>query len=635
VETLSDASPEYAETIVVNLDVATDVRTGPDIPGTVVINAHGFPYLDGGLSVEERVDDLLSRMTLEEKVGQMTLIERAALDSSDDIATFLLGALLSGGGSAPTPNTPESWADMIDGFQTRALSTRLQVPMIYGVDAVHGHNNVVGATIFPHNIGLGATRNPELIEEVGRVTAAEVYATGIPWAYAPCLCVARDDRWGRTYESFGEDPEIAVMMTPIVDGLQGDDLSDPDTVLATAKHWVGDGGTTFGSSTTGNYTIDQGITEASLDELREIHIPPYDAAIARDVGVMMPSYSSVDFGDGAGPLKMHAHAFLNNDVLKGELGFDGFIVSDWQGIDQIPGDRNSDVRTAINAGIDMVMVPFDYRGFTSTLLEEVGLGNVTSTRIDNALLRILTKKFELGIFEHPFADRTGIGSIGSPEHRDVARQAVRESLVLLQNADDLLPLPKDLDVYVAGKNADDIGNQAGGWTISWQGGSGPTTPGTTILEGIEDIVDGASTVTFSRDASAPTVGHDVGIVVVGETPCAEGVGDVGNVIPDLSLDAVDQAAIDAVCADLPCLVVLVSGRPMIINDLLDDVEALVAAWLPGTEGAGVADVVFGDYDFSGTLPVSWPRETDVPVNYLEPDYDPLFEYGFGLSYQPT
>jgi beta-glucosidase len=631
VATLADPDDETAETIVLSLDTAPDVRTGGNTPGTVVINAHGFPYLDPGLSVEDRVDDLLSRMTLAEKVGQMTLIERAALDSPGDIATFLLGALLSGGGSAPTPNTPESWADMVDGFQAQALATRLQIPMIYGVDAVHGHNNVVGATIFPHNIGLGATRNPGLVEEIGRVTAEEVYATGVPWDFSPCVCVARDVRWGRTYESFGEDAALASMMATIVDGLQGDDLGDPGTVLATAKHWVGDGGTTFGSSTTGSYTIDQGITEATLEELREIHIPPYEEAIARDVGVIMPSYSSADFGDGNGPLKMHAHAFLNNDVLKGELGFDGFIVSDWQGIDQIPGDRNSDVRTGVNAGIDMVMVPFDYRGFTSALLEEVGLGNVTTARIDDAVHRILTKKFELGLFEQPFADRTDIGEIGSPAHRAVARQAVRESLVLLKNQGDLLPLVKDLNVYVAGRNANDVGNQSGGWTISWQGSSGPTTPGTTILDGVAGIVDGGATVTFSQDASAPTAGHDVGIVVVGETPYAEGVGDVGNVIPDLSLDTADQAAIDTVCGALPCVVVVVSGRPMIVTDQLDDMDAFVAAWLPGTEGDGVAEVLFGDFGFSGRLPVSWPRDmAQIPINVGDPGYDPLFAYGFGL-----
>jgi len=451
--------------------------------------------------------------------------------------------------------------------------------------------------------------------------------------------VARDERWGRTYESFGEDPSIATMMTTYIDGLQGDDLSASSTVLATAKHWVADGGTTFGSSTTGSYTIDQGITEATLEELRELHIPPYEAAIARDVGVIMPSYSSVDFLDGNGPLKMHAHAFLNNEVLKGELGFDGFIVSDWQGIDQIPGDRNNDVRTGINAGIDMVMVPFDYRAFTTALKEEVDAGNVSMGRIDDAVTRILIKKFELGLFEQPFADRTELESVGSQEHRDVARQAVRESLVLLKNEGNLLPLSKDLNVYVAGKNADDIGNQAGGWTISWQGGSGDITPGTTILEGIQQIVSPGSQVTFSQNASAPRTGHDVGIVVVGETPYAEGFGDVGNIIPDLLLSAEDQAVAQIVCADLPCVVVLVSGRPMIINDQLNQADAFVAAWLPGTEGDGLAEVLFGDYHFEGKLPMSWPRSMDqIPINVptsCADQYDPLFAYGFGLDYPQT
>lgn len=627
VTTVSDGVDEFAETIALSLTLADDGQTvvGGNSPANVVINAHGFAYLDPDRSVRERVNDLISRMTVEEKVGQMTLVEQGSLIDAQDIATFQLGALLSGGGSAPTPNTPEAWADLVDGYQARALQTRLQIPVLYGVDAVHGHNNVVGATLFPHNIGLGASRNPDLVRQIAEITAKEVYATGIPWDYSPCLCVTRDIRWGRTYESFGEHPDIATMMASSIDGYQGDDLSAPNTVLATAKHWIGDGGTTFGSSATGAYTIDQGITELTEPELRAIHVPPFIEAIERGVASIMPSYSSVDFLDGEGPLKMHAHDYLNNVVLKGELGFDGFIVSDWQAIDQIPGPydvvegpNSSDVEIGINAGIDLVMVPNAYQLFIRTLLGEVAQGDVPMARIDDALDRILTKKFELGLFERPFSDRTEIGSIGSPEHRAVARQAVRESLVLLKDDDYLLPLAEDARVYVAGKNADNIGHQSGGWSIAWQGGSGDITPGTTILDGIEAIAGGSGPVTFSEDASAPTLGHDIGIVVVGETPYTEGFGDIGNVEQgrfDLLLDQADQNAIAAVCGDLPCVVVIVSGRPMIITDLLPDIDVLVAAWLPGTEGDGVAEVLFGRADFRGTLPVSWPRSMDqIPIN---------------------
>ncbi len=682
VATVADAAEEFAETIAVELMIADGglAVAGANTPANIVINAHGFPYLDRDLPVAERAGDLIARMTLEEKVGQMTLVEQGSLIVAQDIATFQLGALLSGGGSAPTPNTPEAWADLVDGYQARALQTRLQIPMIYGVDAVHGHNNVVGATLFPHNIGLGATRNPDLVRQIAEITAKEVYATGIPWDYSPCLCVTRDIRWGRTYESFGEHPDIATMMTSSIDRYQGDDLAAANTVLATAKHWIGDGGTTFGSSATGAYTIDQGITELRELELRAIHVPPFIAAIERDVGVIMPSYSSVDFLDGLGPLKMHAHDYLINEVLKGELGFDGFIVSDWQAIDQIPtpfdvveGANSSDVEIGINAGIDLLMVPHAYRLFIDTLLGEVGQGDVTMARIDDAVGRILTKKFELGLFERPFSDRTEIDSIGSPEHRAVARQAVRESLVLLKDDDYLLPLAEDARVYVAGKNADDIGHQSGGWSIAWQGGSGDITPGTTILEGIADMVSASGPVTFSEDASAPTLGHDVGIVVVGETPYTEGFGDIGNVEQgrvDLLLDQADRDAIVAVCSSLPCVVVIVSGRPMIVTDLLPEIDVLVAAWLPGTEGDGVAEVLFGRADFRGLLPVSWPRSMEqIPINVpvrLDDDdddddgddddddfdsfavrdsddddddgnfgsltYDPLFPFGFGLRH---
>ncbi len=563
------------------------------------------------------VQDCLAQMTLDEKIGQMTQASHLALASDSDIATYGLGSLLAGGGGAPASgNTPTDWADMIDRYQAAALSSRLGIPIIFGVDAVHGHSNVYGATIFPHNIGLGATRNPALVQQIGAVTAEETYATGIPWTFSPCLCVARDERWGRTYESFGEDPEIAAMMTTYIDGLQGTDLSAANTILATAKHWVGDGGTVGGD--------DQGDTVLSEADLRAIHVAPFVDAIARNVGSVMPSYSS---WNGA---KLHGHSYLLTDVLKTELGFSGFVISDWAAIDQLPGDYASDVRTSINAGIDMVMVPNNYTLFIDTLRAEVQAGNVPMSRIDEAVTKILETKFALGLFTQPFADRTGIGDVGSPAHRAVARQAVRESLVLLEN-DGILPLPKATgEILVAGDNADDIGNQSGGWTITWQGSSGDTTPGTTILEGIQAAVDPGTTVTYSRRATGRITG-DFGVVVVGEKPYAEGQGDDQH----LGLSSADTNAIDRVCSAMPCVVVLVSGRPMLIADLLPQTDAFVAAWLPGTEGDGVADVLFGDYDFTGTLPITWPRDmAQIPINVGDPVYDPLFPYGFGLSHGP-
>jgi len=512
----------------------------------------------------------------------MTQIQHLSLASSPEvIAEYALGSLLSGGGGAPLEgNMPEDWANMVDRYQMHAQATRLQIPLIYGVDAVHGHSNVYGTTIFPHNIGLGATRNADLAREIGRVTAIESAATGMDWTFSPCLCVARDDRWGRTYESFGEHPEIAAMMTSIIDGYQGDSLADPNTVLATAKHWVGDGGTTDG--------IDQGETTLSEEELREIHIAPFYDAIARDVGSIMPSYSSWN-GD-----KLHGQAYLINDVLIDEMGFDGFIISDWQAIDQIPGDYASDVRNSINAGVDLVMVPYDWETFINTLMQEYSRNNVSGERIDEAVSRILTAKFELGLFESPYADRTNMDMIGSPEHREVARQAVRESLVLLKNEEDALPIAKDAaKILVAGSNANDIGNQMGGWSISWQGSSGETTIGTTILQGIEQAVSADTMVDFDQNAEGDLSGYDMGIVVIGETPYAEFQG----YSEDLALTAEDTATAMAVCEAMPCVVVLVTGRPLIVNDVLDSAEALVVAWLPGTEGNGVADVLFGDHDF--------------------------------------
>jgi beta-glucosidase len=591
-------------------------------PAPVTPRAGGLPYQDPSLPVADRVRDLMSRMTLDDELGQMTQAERTALNPQSDLATYRIGSVLSGGGSAPSPNNAQSWADMYDSFQRTALSTPLGIPMIYGADAVHGHNNVYGATIFPHNIGLGATRDADLAQRIGRATAEEVSGTGVDWDFAPCLCVARDDRWGRTYESFGEVPEIPTAMTSIITGLQGTTLGGPASVLATAKHYVGDGGTTGG--------VNEGNTQLSEADLRAIHLPPFKAAVDKGVGSVMISYSSWN------GVKMHGNHYLITDVLKGELGFSGFVVSDWAGIDQIDGQSGfsaADVDASINAGIDMVMVPTDYKGFINILRAEVNNGHIARSRIDDANRRILTKKFQLGLFEHPYTDRSYTATVGSADHRALARQAVRESQVLLKNSGNVLPLSKSAKVFVAGKSADDIGNQSGGWTISWQGGSGNVTPGTTVLQGIRNTVTGAGSVTYDRYGNGINSGYTAAVAVIGETPYAEGQGDRPN---GLGLDQEDISTLTRLRASgVPVIAVLVSGRPLDIAAQLPNLNALIAAWLPGTEGNGVADVLFGDYAPTGKLPMTWPSSSSQePIN----DGDgktPLFPLGYGLTYSGT
>ncbi|WP_426498869.1 glycoside hydrolase family 3 N-terminal domain-containing protein [Streptomyces sp. D54] len=634
VRTAKASKPAGAKTI--PLEVTVTGAKAPKENPQVVIDAHGLPYQNPKLPVKQRVADLLGRMSPAEKAGQMTQAERNALRAPGDIAAYDLGSLLSGGGSVPTPNTAAAWAKMTDAYQLRTRATRFQIPLIYGVDAVHGHNNVVGATIMPHNIGIGAGRDPRSAERTGAVTAKEVRATGVPWDFAPCVCVTRDERWGRSYEAFGEDPALVEAMETVIQGMQGSpsgkDLHRNDKVLGSAKHFVGDGGTAYGSSTTGSYTVDQGVTEVTREELEAVHVSPFEESVKRGVGTVMPSYSSLDvLGDGKGPVKMHANAEMINGVLKDRMGFEGFVISDWQAIDQIPGDYASDVVTSINAGLDMIMVPTAYQEFTKTLKEEVAAGRIGQARIDDAVARILTQKFRLGLFEKPYADTTHLEKVGSAEHRAVAREAVAKSQVLLKNEGAVLPLTPSQKVYVAGSNADDIGNQAGGWTISWQGSSGRTTTGTTILEGMRKAARTPEAVTFSRDASAATDGYDVGVVVVGETPYAEGIGDVGNG-HDLELTAADRAAVDKVCAAMKCAVLVVSGRPQLIGDRLGDMDALVASWLPGSEGDGVADVLYGRRAFTGQLPVTWPKaEAQLPINVGDAAYDPQFPYGWGLT----
>ena len=584
-------------------------------------NVTSLIYREPSAPVADRVADLLERMTIEEKLGQMMQIDRRYLRDEAHLATFHLGSLLSGGGSAPEPNDAKTWADMVDRYQRVALSTRLGIPLLYGTDAVHGHNNLYGATIFPHNIGLGAANDPELVRQIGEATAVEIRATGPRWTFAPCLAVARNERWGRTYESPGEHPALALTMARLVTALQGETITQA-SVLATAKHYLGDGGTTGGA--------DQGDTELPEEELRAIHLAPFVDAVAAGVGSIMVSHSS---WNGS---RSHGNAYLLNDLLKGELGFDGFVVSDWAGINALdgePGFSASDVATAVGAGIDMIMVPEHYEEMLALLMQVVASGAIPEERVDDAVVRILRKKFELGLFENPFADRALAPEINSAAHRALARRAVRSSLVLLKNEQSLLPLAKDgLKIFVAGKNADNVGHQCGGWTLTWQGGSGRTVPGTSILDGIREVVGSAGTVDFAADGVGADR-HDVAIVVIGEEPYAEFRGD--RPAPDtLCLDDDDLRVVERVAAScVPTVAVLVSGRPLVITGQLAHWNALVVAWLPGTEGGGVADVLFGEATPTGKLPHSWPRSAEqVPINIGDADYDPLFPYGFGLGY---
>jgi beta-glucosidase len=594
-------------------------------------------------SYDPEVKALLARMSLAEKIGQMTQAEQDKLVDLNDLETYSLGSLLSGGDSDPKTNSLQDWTDMYDRYQARAIKTRLGIPILYGVDAVHGHNNVEGAVVFPHNIGLGATRDAKLVEQIGRVTANEVRATGIQWTFAPCVAVVRDERWGRTYESFSEDPKlVAELGAAAVRGLQGSDLAEPTRVLACAKHYIGDGGTVWGTGRPdpgapgGRYPLDQGDVRLSEAELKELHAQGYITAIAAGAASIMPSYNSWNGEKCSGSKR------LLTEILKGELGFEGFLISDYNAIDALPGDYRSQIKQSINAGMDMMMVPAKYREFYTTLKELAEKGDVPIARIDDAVTRILRAKAALGLLDAKrpqLADRKLHASFGSPEHRAVARQAVRESLVLLKNQKHVLPLATTAKrIHVAGRNADDLGNQCGGWTITWQGkktsaryGSvaGGPTRGTTILAAIRGAAGKATKVTYSEDG-AGAAGADVGVVVVGETPYAEFFGDRA----DLSLAKEDLDAISSVKkAGIPVVVVLVSGRPMILGDALENADALVAAWLPGSEGEGVADVLFGAGKPTGKLPFTWPRSmAQIPINVGDQAYDPLFPYGFGLTY---
>jgi beta-glucosidase len=573
---------------------------------------------------DAKVSTLLAQMTLDEKIGQMVQVDSYALTNQpNEIAKYFLGSVLSGGGRDPLAgNSPQAWLDEVNGFKAAALTTRLKIPLIYGIDAVHGHNNIDGAVIFPHHVGMGATHDPALVRRAEQVTAEEVAGTGIRWAFAPCIAVPQDERWGRTYEGYSDQPRLVARLgAAAVKGFQGDELSDnPVSVLACAKHFVGDGGTVGGK--------DQGDAECDEATLRRLYLPPYQAAIKAGVGSIMVSYSSWN------GVKMHSDQYLLTQVLKGELGFQGFLVSDWAAIDQISPDYKTDVEKSINAGLDMVMIPYgpgqpnNYVEFINDLKDLVASGKVSPARIDDAVSRILRVKYQLGLFAGDTTDPKLTAAIGSPAHRQVARECVRESLVLLKNENRALPLSKTIKhLVVVGEPADDLGMQCGGWTIDWQGRKGQLMHGgTTLLTAIKAAVSAGTTVTYSADGSDLS-GADAIVVVAGEDPYAEMKGDR----QDLNLPATDKALIaKAKATGAPVITILYSGRPLILGSALADSAAFVAAWLPGTEGEGMADVLFGDQPFTGTLARNWPQSND-PVASSNSTVALLFRDGFGLK----
>ncbi len=599
------------------------ILVAPAVHSPATHAADPRPWLDTGRSIEERATALLAVMTLDERVGQMTQLEMGSVDPAG-VTALHLGSVLSGGGGAPAQNDAAGWRAMVDAYQDAALSTRLAIPMLYGVDAVHGHNNVRGATIFPHAIGLGAAGDPALVERVARATAEEMVATGIRWDFAPVVAVVQDVRWGRTYESFGEDPVlVSELGAAAIRGLQGTDRAEPMSVAATPKHFLGDGGTAFGSSTTGDYLLDQGVTDVDEATLRAIHLPPYEAALEAGARIVMVSFSSTRDG------KVHGDRALVTDLLKDELGFTGFVVSDWAGVDQVDPDYDAAVAQAIEAGIDMVMVPHDGRRFQDAIRRGLDAATITQARVDDAVLRILRVKLEMGLFEHPMPPVVDPTVVGSTIHRALAREAVARSAVLLAT-DGLLPIGPDDTVLVVGGGADDIGAQSGGWTITWQGQRGPITPGTTIADALRDRIDDRL-LAVGPAAGADDLRADVGLVILAEEPYAEGVGD------SASLAIRTGGFLDQLRPKVDRLVVVVlSGRPVLLDEVLVSADVVVAAWLPGTEGAGVVDVLVGDAPFRATTPVTWPLTPDEsPRTGREPCEGARYPRGFGLARDGT
>ena len=572
--------------------------------------------------ISKKVSELIDSMTLDEKVGQMTQIDQRFLDTITDLSTYSIGSLLSGGGSHPKVNEPQAWLDMYNKYQEETLKNRLGIPLIYGIDAVHGHNNVYGATIFPQNIGLGATNNPELVYKISEATSLEVAATGIDWTFSPCLSSPEDYRWGRTYEGFSSDPVLVEKLgKAAVEGYQNALTNSGKKVVACAKHFIGDGNTEFGTGMNG--LVDRGNTVLTTDELKEKLLPKYQAAIDANVQTIMASYNSWN------GVKCHGSKELLTDILKVDMGFEGFVISDWQGIDEIPGNYKSDIITSINAGVDMVMVSGQgqpYKKFMRLLKENVEEGSISMERIDDAVSRILKVKLRNGLFTNPIVQNDNLQVIGSDDHRNIARQAVRESVVVLKN-ENLIPISKESkSIVVAGRGADNLGMQCGGWTINWQGGQGDITIGTTILDGIKESVSTETKVIHSKDGTdLGNVSGDLAIVVIGEDPYTEFFGDKDNL--DL-LEEDIQTINNLKEKGYKVLVLLISGRPMNIADHLDNWDGFAAIWLPGTEGNGVSDILFGDFQSTGKLSYPWPLNAEDGAN--APENDLLYNIGFGL-----
>jgi len=599
-------------------------------------------YRDSTQPIDARIADLLGRMSLEEKLGQMTQAPNTGL-TPGDITNYHLGSILSAGDGFPPVNTLPGWTAMVDGYQQEALAEPLGIPILYGIDAVHGVGLMRGATIFPHNVGLGATRDPDLVRRIGQATAEEMLAGGLTWDFAPVVAVPQDQRWGRTYEGYSEDTAlVSELGSAYIQGLQSIPAEMTAAtgqtigVLATAKHYLGDGGTVFGSSRQNilgvPYLLDQGNMQADEQTVRSLYLPPYQAAVKAGAMSVMISFSSWN------GTKMHAQRYLITTVLKGELGFQGFVISDFGGIAQIdPGDYYTSVVTAINAGIDVGMIGDSVGAFISALEQGVKSGDITQARIDDAVTRILRVKFLLGLFDHPLSNPQFQGTVRSAAHLDLARQAVRESLVLLKNDQEALPIGKNTPlVLVSGIGADNTGMQSGGWTNGWQGAPTNDVVGSTILGGIRSLVGDQTKVVYRSGGNfddfpgkAP-----VGIAVVGEMPYAEGVGDKADL--RLTPDDADRITYLRTKAD-KLIVVILSGRPVVITDEYQTADAWVAAWLPGSEGDAVAGVLFGDFPFTGKLPYTWPRSSgQLPINEnndagLTGCSAPLFPVGYGLG----
>nr|XP_004296272.2 PREDICTED: lysosomal beta glucosidase-like [Fragaria vesca subsp. vesca] len=596
-------------------------------------------YKDPKQPIETRITDLMDRMTLEEKVAQMAQLDRSSI-TEELMKKDNIGSVLNGGENLPRVGvTATQDIEMINKFQNWSLQSRLGIPIMYGIDAIHGHNNVYKATLFPHNVGLGVTRDPDLMKRIGAATALEVKATGIHYAFSPCVAVCRDPRWGRCYESFSEDPTTVRKMTEIVAGLQGEVpdsqkgnpyIGGKDKVAGCAKHYVGDGGTIKG--------INENNTAIDWKDLLKIHMPGYFDSIDKGVCSIMVSYSSLN------GVKMHANHDLVTNYLKNSLKFKGFVISDWQGLDKITYPFHSNytysVLASVSAGVDMFMLPFNYTEYHDIVLDLHSKQLIPDSRIDDAVSRILRVKFLMGLFENPMADYNYVDQLGCQAHRDLAREAVRKSLVLLKNGKQpnkpFLPLPKKANrILVAGTHANNLGYQCGGWSITWQGVSGNNnTVGTTILGGIISAVYATTEVVHSLNPDPNFVkssNFDYAIVAVGEPPYAESRGDNSN----LTIPEPGPSIITNICNQVKCVVILVSGRPLVIEPYLPMMEALVAAWLPGTEGQGVADVLFGDHGFTGKLARTWFKRVDqLPMNIGDKNYDPLFPFGFGITTQP-